>query len=134
LILLAQGALAACAIAAVAYPLFSRKKPSGLVPSSRDELEAQRDALLEQKQVAYETIKELELDWTSGKLSEEDYQTMRREIEQEAIQVLKELDTLEDLEATLREEPEDVRPRCPECGHAIEPTHAFCPSCGTKTS
>lgn len=132
LIMLAQAVVAVGALAAVAYPLLGRREPTGLVPSREDETEARRQTLLEQKRVVYEGIKELELDWTSGKLSEADYQALRRELEQEAVQVLKELDELEGKKESGPEEPGDATPLCPGCGRTLKPAHSFCPGCGTK--
>lgn len=130
-VVLAQGLLAAGALAAVAYPLVRGEDADALLPPGADALRAERETLLAEKRVAYEAIRELELDWKSGKLSEADYQTIRREMEAEAIRVLQKLDAIEDHEAP---SPEVKQPSCPSCSREIESAHDFCPDCGTRIS
>lgn len=50
--------------------------------------------LLQQKESAYTTIKELDFDYRMGKLSSEDYKALRTKYEQQAISFLKQLDEL----------------------------------------
>lgn len=128
-VVLAQGILALGALAIIAYPLIKKEGVGTLAHGGADDIQAEREDLLGAKRVTYEAIRELELDWKSGKLSEADYQAMRRELEAEAIGVLQKLDALEDHEAP---SPEVDKSRCPSCNKKIETTHTFCPACGTK--
>lgn len=128
-VVIAQGLLAGGALAAVVSPLFSRQEPQGLSPTGPGVLGAERENLLVEKQMAYDAIKELELDWRSGKLSEEDYRTIRAELEAEAIEVMKKLDSME---SPQEEVQETERNYCSSCGEKIDGEHSFCHSCGKK--
>jgi cytochrome c-type biogenesis protein CcmI len=54
----------------------------------------ERRALEAAKEAKYREIRELELDFRTGKLSEEDYRATDRELRAEAIELLRRLDTL----------------------------------------
>ena len=53
----------------------------------RERLEAARDA-------KYRELRELELDHRTGKLSDEDFATLNRQLRGEAVEILRELDAL----------------------------------------
>jgi hypothetical protein len=55
--------------------------------SERQRLEAARDA-------KYREIRELELDHRTGKLSDEDFRALDRQLRAEAVEILRELDSL----------------------------------------
>ncbi len=129
LILAAQGLLAAGVLAAIAYPLIGRELEGARGTGEDGEKEAAREALLSQKHLAYENLKDLDFDMASGKLSEADYQAMKQEMEAEAIGLLKELDALE---GEGGQAPEADKHTCPSCVRATEPHNAFCPGCGVK--
>ncbi|MFB3073416.1 MAG: hypothetical protein ACE1ZU_07985, partial [bacterium] len=93
------------------------------------EKEAAREALLAQKHLTYEDLKDLDFELASGKLSEADYQAMKQEMEAEAIRLLKELDALE---GEGGQAPEPDQQTCPSCGRATEPDNSFCHGCGVK--
>jgi hypothetical protein len=63
--------------------------PAGQTPaaSTRDDLEAAREA-------KYREIRDTELDFRTGKLSSEDYETIDADLRAEAIEILNELDEL----------------------------------------
>jgi hypothetical protein len=75
---------------AVLSPL--RGEPEQSPPGS-DELQA---ALEARKQAKYREIRDAELDFRTGKLSETDYRVLDRSLRAEAIEILKELDALEE--------------------------------------
>ena len=52
------------------------------------------------KNGAYATIRELEFDLSMGKLTEEDFQILKRQYTQEAVGYMKEMDKLESSQAT----------------------------------
>jgi hypothetical protein len=58
------------------------------VASERQRLEAARDA-------KYREIRELELDHRTGKLSDEDFRALDRQLRAEAVVILRELDRLD---------------------------------------
>ena len=53
-------------------------------------------ALRRRKDMLYQSIRDADLDRSTGKLSEEDYQDMVRELKQQAAAVIRELDALAD--------------------------------------
>ena len=55
---------------------------------------AQRDALEAAKDAKYREIRDAELDWRTGKLSDEDYREQDRRLRAEAVEILRELDRL----------------------------------------
>jgi hypothetical protein len=54
----------------------------------------QRDALEAAKDAKYREIRDAELDWRTGKLSDDDYRTVDRRLRAEAVEILRELDRL----------------------------------------
>ena len=64
----------------------------GEVPEVSDAV--RRDALEAAKEAKYREIRDAELDWRTGKLSDEDYRTIDRRLRAEAVEILRELDRL----------------------------------------
>ena len=105
------------------------------------------------KESAYATIKELEFDLNMGKLSEEDFETMKRQIMLDTVEYLKEIDRLQSVEKTDPAEEEiekDVEKElstlrtnrskkqaeryCTQCGEKAAFEDRYCSHCGTKLS
>ncbi len=72
-------------------------RQNGFTPKPEDILEE----LKNKKEGAYATIRELEFDLSMGKLSEEDFQTLKRQYAQEAVGYMKAMDKLESPPATI---------------------------------
>jgi rubrerythrin len=68
----------------------------------------------ERVDAAIEALRQLELEYQTGKLSDEEYGALRTRLEREAL------------------DARDARPSgfCPECGHSLEGDETFCPACG----
>ncbi len=81
--------LVALVAAFVAVPL---RRARGEQP---DPAEAERAELEARKQARYREIRDAEADRASGKLSEDDFQRLDRELRREAIEILKRLDRLD---------------------------------------
>ena len=64
------------------------------VTAERDE--ARRADLEQAKEVKYREIRDAEMDYRTGKLSEEDWRAVDRELRAEAMEILRELDSLGD--------------------------------------
>ena len=103
--------------------------------------------LTERKEQLYASIKELEFDRSLGKMSQEDYQGLRGSLEGEALDVLRQLDSLDGhaaLEgeavalaarieadvAAFRGESGDLATALVAGAGAAVPAPAFCPGCG----
>ena len=107
--------------------------------------------LTERKEQVYASIKELEFDHRVGKISRDDHDSLRTELESQAVEVLSRLRLLdaqdpdrslhlrieEDVRVLAAHREEAARPcapsgPCPDCGRAREPGHRFCPDCGFR--
>jgi type II secretory pathway pseudopilin PulG len=71
----------------VAYPL-SRDRAAAAEDGRREALEAAKEA-------KYREIRDAELDYRMGKLSEEDYRATDTELRAQAIEILRELDRVD---------------------------------------
>jgi hypothetical protein len=93
------------------------------------------------RRAALAAIKELEFDYATGKLAEDDYRMLRRRYEARAAAVLAEASaqpprsgaarpaaTDDALEAEIRAARR--RRACPSCGGRLPGAARFCPSCG----
>ena len=75
----------------IVYPLLKRVEDTEKKSSVKDQL-AQ---LLLQKESSYLDLKELELDYRMGKLSQQDYERLRSKLERASVALLKETEQLE---------------------------------------
>jgi uncharacterized membrane protein YccC len=66
------------------------RKPARLEPAAGDE----RRALEAARAAKYAEIRDTELDYRTGKLSEEDFRTLDRQLRAEAVEILRSLDEL----------------------------------------
>ena len=79
--------LLAAVMAVVSRPLLSARKPDESDTPEQAELEAAREA-------KYREIRDTELDYRTGKLSGEDYQSVNSALRTEAVEILDRLDSL----------------------------------------
>ena len=86
--------LVAGVIIAVGIPLFG-KLPKTRPFSEVDPIEEKFKHLLVRKEEVLLSIKELEVDLKTDKVSNEDYETSRKKLEEEAITILGQIDRLE---------------------------------------
>ena len=121
------------------YPLFvARQQAQALFyfPHARE--------LMERKEQLYAGIKELEFDRNTGKLAAEDYQRLRAELEDEALQVIRQLDQLNgqadsgvlqariEAEVRTRRQQTAAANSCPSCEATRRPGDRFCSRCGAR--
>lgn len=139
----------------VLHPLWG-----GALPSSDGSPARQALAELEQRRnAAYAAIKDLELDFETGKISAEDYQQARAHLTHQAADLLRQIDRFaqtapagldETVDALLIAYQPDSDPAlaarmraeitreagqtrfCPACGHAAAPGDLFCVKCGMR--
>ena len=131
------------------YPLFR-------VPQrKKQELEKGTDTktrILEEKESTYEVIRELEMDYRTGKLSKTDYEELYRKYRAEALESIRVLEELpaeseRPLESEVEEEikkrrralhgnteilPGNAETACPGCGERNESGRTSCKVCGEK--
>lgn len=72
----------------ILYPLMKKGKDAETDSPFKDKF----DHLLLQKESSYLALKELEFDYTMGKLSQQDYERLRSKLERTALSLLKEID------------------------------------------
>ncbi len=124
-------ALLTVIIVLVISPLLEPYRQAVEPPSHRQSLEAEREAMVR-------AIRELDLDYRTGKLNGDDYKTLREAQVQRGATVLRELDQLksqDDLDAQIEERIASVRTsklNCPSCGSPTRSGDRFCPNCGRQ--
>jgi len=127
--------------AAVALPLARHPKPDAMQVRGLPEA---TEVLVHEKDIALMAIKEAEFDRAMGKLSEDDYSTLRSEYEERALTALSELDHLAvgsspatpvggrpTLGTTVADGGTRAAAFCPACGQAFLPEDRFCAGCGS---
>lgn len=133
------GLLAGGVLTAICVPLF--RKENTLESAILEETEW--DLLLRKKEVLLGNIQDLDFEYKCGKLSESDYQEVRKEMAVEVAQVLERIHGLEsslDLDALIRREvaarkgpaPKAAPQTCPSCGANNPVKNKFCAECGAK--
>lgn len=115
----------------VAWPLLTG---SGEDPTSVPAPDP-RARLLGEKEAALAAIRDADFDHETGKLSAEDYATLRAELEERALRAIAALDRTTDASAAPREgAPAAAAPAsatfCPGCGCPIAGDAGFCSRCG----
>jgi hypothetical protein len=93
-ILVALG-IALAAVAFVAAPFFFGAAQGPRSEGGDEPLSPELEDLVAQKETAYAAIQELEFDFRSGKLSDEDYRALRRRHEECAAALLERIDGLQ---------------------------------------
>jgi len=124
-------------------------RQKGFIPKPKGILEE----LKNEKDGAYAAIRELEFDLSLGKLTEEDFQILKRQYTQDAVGYMKEIDKLDslktansksvnsDLEEEIEQEVTAERSHkstqrkyiyCTSCGKKAAVESRFCSACGSN--
>lgn len=88
----------------------------------------------ERKAVIYENLRDLQFEYRVNKLSDEDYQTTKVELQKELARVLADVDRIKaEIGSPVQAAP--VKPAaakhvCPSCGATFETALKFCGECG----
>lgn len=115
----------------IVYPLLKARGGSKL------DLDSNHRAtdLEERKENIYAAIKEIEFDYQMGKLSEEDFNELRQQYKNDAVELLKEIDKtqpqVEKAEGKKSAKLQTAR-FCWNCGAPLKPEDKFCADCGTN--
>jgi hypothetical protein len=120
---------AALTLAVVLYTLFIRSKdlpePAPVNPFQH---------LEDRKAAIYENLRDLQFEYRVGKLSDEDYQRTKRDMQSELATVLAELDRSQQkiapAAASSATPKPDIGRICPHCNAKFEKPLKFCGECG----
>jgi hypothetical protein len=88
------------------------------------------------KAAIYENLRDLQFEYRVGKLSDDDYQRTKKELQAELAGVMAEIDSLKAgagaAAAPAKETPAERAPakKCPHCGAKFEKALKFCGECG----
>jgi hypothetical protein len=115
-------------IVLIAYPLLqTRRSAVAANTGETEELLLRRDRL-------YSELRELEFDYRVGKVPPEDYQELRRQLENDAARVLQAIDVeVKEIDDEIEREVRHLREMsttCPSCGATLTANARFCAACG----
>ncbi|MGH7452435.1 MAG: zinc ribbon domain-containing protein [bacterium] len=113
----------------VGYPLLQKRqqKVSFALNHRAQELEARKAEI-------YAAIRDIDFDYRMGKLSQEDYETLREQYKTEAIGMMKQIDEMQ-LGKSHRSVKEPAAAKsdgrfCHHCGQPAAAADQFCSACG----
>jgi hypothetical protein len=118
----------------IVYPLLKPRlrSPDYAEDERLQELHSKRDT-------TYSMLKELEFDYQSGILTEEDYRDLEAKYKQKGVAILKSIDALEkgaDIEAEIEAQVLELRRGkgrfCARCGAGYQEGDRFCSQCGVS--
>ena len=130
--------LAACAF--ILYPLFRSSTRYQKIAQGKRSHTAE---LLHRKKLVFDTIKDLEFDRSTGKLSREDFEQLHREHENSVKQIDEQLKSVKKagaVEASLEKEIRQITAKmqtglfCSSCGKRLQNDDKFCSRCGAKVT
>ena len=120
----------------ITYPLLKRKSRS--VNSVEDE---RSQELYSKRDTTYSMLKELEFDFQTGILTEDDYQDLETRYRRKAISILREINDLgkdteveEEIERQILELCQDKSQFCSQCGVRYQDDDRVCSRCGANLS
>ena len=117
-------ACSALTLAALLYVFWLTPEPVRV----KTALERDREFLQQRREVLYDNLRDLHLEFRMGKLSDSDYQQTKTCYQEELALLLHEMEKLGGAVAT----PVFVPGRCDRCGKDNPADHRFCGACGAK--
>lgn len=123
--LLVGFALLVVAFAYVTRPFFEKNRKVARMSSKVAEAQ-ERERVLS-------ALRDLDFDFKTGKIVEEDYQPLRSQLLLEAARLMDaEKKEEEQLESLIQSRRTSRKVACPKCGKKIALSDVFCSSCGTR--
>ena len=119
------------AIVVIAFVL--RVRPQDLPPVEKPSPFVHLD---ERKAAIYENLRDLQFEYRVGKLSDQDYQSTKTDLQKQLAAVLAEIDRIKSGAPVPAPAPEPAKPavqtarECPHCGARFERDLKFCGECG----
>ncbi len=122
------------AILALGYPLVNAEQYEYEAATNGDD---KLEALLSQRNAAFDALRDLKFDYDTGKLSEHDYQQMKARYDLRAAEVLQKMDALaapqsKRLGGSKKAATGASKTVCSKCNEKLLPDDRFCPKCGTR--
>ncbi len=133
--------IALCVVIGVGEPLLRQAPPA--LPRTADEQATER--LMLQKDMVYGAIRDLDFDFQTDKVDQDDYTALRQQLERDAVHILRQLDTVDpfvELEQLIEQQVRVLRQPlvasvsaagdhvCAHCRTPYAPDALYCPSCG----
>lgn len=118
-------ACAALTLAALLYVFWLTPEPVRVKSAMERDLEF----LQQRREVVYDNLRDLHLEFRMGKLSEQDYQLTKSRYQEELALLLHEVEKLEGPAAAA---PHVVPGRCARCGRDNPADNRFCGACGAE--
>lgn len=120
---------AALAAAFVAWPFLQKEESEPVLADPSAARDEDRRRIENLKLEAYGAIRDAELDYHTGKLSDADFQALKTKYEQQALQAI---DRMEQMRtgAQVERRGSSKFNFCPACGNQLPRDANFCPSCG----
>lgn len=114
----------------IAYPLLQKQKSkaSFALNHRAQEMEARKNEI-------YAAIRDIDFDYQMGKLTKEDYETLRQQYKTEAIGMMKQIDqtaSRSSRRTTTSATVKNAERFCHHCGQPVGPEDQFCNACGGK--
>jgi hypothetical protein len=131
--------IASCIVAIAAIGFILRVKPEDL---PAPEPVSPFEALEERKAAIYENLRDLQFEYRVGKLSDQDYESTKKDLQKELAAVMAEVDRLKaqaggavSAPAAPASAAPAIKPQpagfvCPACGSKFEKELKFCGECG----
>jgi hypothetical protein len=117
-------ACAALTLAALLYVFWLTPEPV----RAKSAAEREREYLQEKREVVYDNLRDLHLEFRMGKLSEQDYQQSKARYQEELALLLHQLETVD----APKKVAVVVAGRCQRCGKDNPADHRFCGACGAE--
>ncbi len=122
------------AVLALGYPLVNADQYEYEATTSGDD---RLEALLSQRNAAFDALRDLKFDYDTGKLSEHDYQQMKTRYDLRAAEVLQKMDALAAPQpkrsgSSKKAAAGAARNVCSKCSEKLLADDRFCPKCGTR--
>lgn len=87
------------------------------------------------KEVLVGNLADLDFEFAMGKLSEEDYRSVRENLRRQTLRIMEQMDVIASTHAAVEKGAvaADGRARCGSCQGELPPKARFCPQCGTPS-
>ena len=121
-------ACAALTLAALLYVFWLTPEPLRVKSAS----DREREYLQEKREVLYDNLRDLHLEFRMGKLSEQDYQQTKARYQEELALLLHALENVDESRGLPAEARRAQAGRCSRCGKDNPADHRFCGACGAE--